>query len=219
MENTVPYWLHLAGEADRDFSTNGTQQYTVAIEVPDTAAEGDYTFRLDMVGVDNPDEFYSQGQPVIFNVPSSKAPPPPPVDNKPKGYNPAVVGALIGGLASTYAAYIVGDILLLIFGVYLTFLPLLAIAGIVCAGAGFGSSFALRMRSCDWDVITGRIGAGVTFVLTIGFLVVFWEAIFPRYRNYDSGSTLVLFIAIPILLALAGLIARAATRLWKAKSL
>ncbi len=62
-------WFTLAGGAERDFSVNGTQQYTVQITVPPTVAAGNYTVRLDMVGVDNPDEDYTQGPSVTFAVP------------------------------------------------------------------------------------------------------------------------------------------------------
>jgi hypothetical protein len=62
-------WFALTGEAERDFTVNGTQQYTVQIAVPPTIAAGNYTVRLDMVGVDNPDEDYTQGPSVTFAVP------------------------------------------------------------------------------------------------------------------------------------------------------
>lgn len=65
----VPAWLSLADEAERDFSTGGTQQYTVKIAVPASAMPGSYTFQLDMVGTDNPDENFTQGDPVTFSVP------------------------------------------------------------------------------------------------------------------------------------------------------
>lgn len=63
-------WFTLAGGAERDFTVNGTQQYTVQIAVPPTAAAGTYTVRLDMVGVDNPDEDFTQGPGITFEVPA-----------------------------------------------------------------------------------------------------------------------------------------------------
>jgi hypothetical protein len=68
-------WLKLAGEAERDFANAGSQQYVVQIAVPPSTSSGDYTLRLDMVDVANPDDNFSQGQPVTFMVP---VPPPPP---------------------------------------------------------------------------------------------------------------------------------------------
>lgn len=63
-------WFTLTGEAERDFSVNGTQQYMVQITVPPTVAAGSHTVRLDMVGVDNPDEDFTQGPSVTFEVPA-----------------------------------------------------------------------------------------------------------------------------------------------------
>ena len=61
-------WLKLNGEAERDFEIASTQQYSVAINVPPKSPAGSYVFRLDMVGVENPDEDLSQGPSVTFQV-------------------------------------------------------------------------------------------------------------------------------------------------------
>ncbi len=65
-------WLTLIGEAERNFSTTGTEQYTVQVVVPADAAPGRYIFRLDVVGVVNPDEMFSEGPTVTFEVGGSK---------------------------------------------------------------------------------------------------------------------------------------------------
>src|SRR5438093_2152984 len=65
---TSANWLSIAGQAERDFGIGVTQQYTVQVAVPPDAAPGDYTFRLDAVGVDNPDESFTQGPVVSFHV-------------------------------------------------------------------------------------------------------------------------------------------------------
>lgn len=67
-------WLTLVGDAERDLPIAGTQPYTVRIAVPPAAAAGSYRFRLDVVGVDNPDEEFVEGPTVTFQVPE-----PPPV--------------------------------------------------------------------------------------------------------------------------------------------
>lgn len=61
-------WLSIQGETERDFPTATTQQFTVAVAVPGKAPPGKYVFRLDMVGVNNPDEDFSQGPGVTFEV-------------------------------------------------------------------------------------------------------------------------------------------------------
>ncbi|MCI0394460.1 MAG: hypothetical protein L0332_21075 [Chloroflexi bacterium] len=61
-------WFTLADEAQRSFAVNGTQQYTVNIAVPPDAPAGRYLFRLDMVGIANPDEEFAEGPTVAFDV-------------------------------------------------------------------------------------------------------------------------------------------------------
>jgi PASTA domain len=70
-------WLTLVGDAERDFAIGATQQYTVQVAVPAGAPAGTYAFRLDEVGVDNPDEEYAQGPTVAFEVVPRPPPPPP----------------------------------------------------------------------------------------------------------------------------------------------
>lgn len=62
-------WLALAGEAEHEFGPHDTAQYQVTIQAPPGAPAGTYRFRLDMVGVANPDEDYTQGPAVAFDVP------------------------------------------------------------------------------------------------------------------------------------------------------
>jgi hypothetical protein len=64
-------WLTLAGEAEKDFPIAGTQQYNVQIAVPAGSPPGSYPFRLDVVGTENPDEEFSQGPTVTFEVPAA----------------------------------------------------------------------------------------------------------------------------------------------------
>ncbi len=86
-------WFKLAGEAEREFTVNATQQYTVQIVVPPTVAAGNYTVRLDMVGVDNPDEDFTQGPSVTFAVPE-----PLPVKKFPWWIIAVIVGIVIVGV-------------------------------------------------------------------------------------------------------------------------
>lgn len=62
-------WFSLAGDPEQTFAVAGTQQYTVKIDVPKDAPAGDYFFRLNMVGVENPDEDFTEGPSVAFVVP------------------------------------------------------------------------------------------------------------------------------------------------------
>ncbi|MDQ5826291.1 MAG: hypothetical protein M3441_19020 [Chloroflexota bacterium] len=71
---TSETWITLVGDAEKDFPIAGTHQYNVEIVVPYGSSPGSYPFRLDMVGTENPDEEFSQGPSVTFEVPV--APPP-----------------------------------------------------------------------------------------------------------------------------------------------
>jgi beta-lactam-binding protein with PASTA domain len=61
-------WLSVRGDAEWDFDVAGTQQITVQIAAPPDAPAGRYPFRLTMVGVENPDELFSEGPSVTFDV-------------------------------------------------------------------------------------------------------------------------------------------------------
>ena len=63
-------WLTLVGDAEKDFPIASTLEYKVSIAVPPDAPPGTYPFRLDVVGVENPDELLSQGPSVTFEVPA-----------------------------------------------------------------------------------------------------------------------------------------------------
>ena len=62
-------WLAVIGEAERNYAIAGAEQVTVQLTVPASAPPGSYAFRLDMVGVDNPDEDFCMGPSVTFEVP------------------------------------------------------------------------------------------------------------------------------------------------------
>jgi beta-lactam-binding protein with PASTA domain len=71
--------LTVVEPAERAFPVGGTQQYAVRIGVgegvPLDAMPGQYTFRLAVRGVANPDEEYAESPPVSFAVPAPAAPP------------------------------------------------------------------------------------------------------------------------------------------------
>ncbi len=92
-------WFKLGGDVERDFSPDETHQYNVQVAVPADAQPGNYTFHLDMVGVENPDEQYTRGPTVRVEVPASEKPPPPPF---PWWIIAVVAGVLLigGGLAA-----------------------------------------------------------------------------------------------------------------------
>ena len=83
-------WATIAGDAERDFTPDGTQQFIVKIQTPPGTPPGRYTFHLLVSNVANPDEQYADGPTVSFVVPEVA-----PVVKKPF---PWWIVALVGGV-------------------------------------------------------------------------------------------------------------------------
>jgi len=66
-------WLKLVGEPERDFAAAGTQQLSVEVAAPAGTKPGTYTFRVDAISVQNPDEDFAQGPTIAFTVRERKA--------------------------------------------------------------------------------------------------------------------------------------------------
>jgi hypothetical protein len=97
-------WTAIAGEAERDFAPDGTQQFIVKLQVPPGTPPGRYTFHLLVSNVANTDEQYADGPTVSFVVPQ-----PAPVEKK---AFPWWIVALVGGvlvISGGVAAIIAGS--------------------------------------------------------------------------------------------------------------
>jgi hypothetical protein len=68
-----PEWFSIVGESVRDFGANASEHVVVQLFVPATPPWGSYSFRLDVVSADDPDEDYIKGPSIAFDV----APPAP----------------------------------------------------------------------------------------------------------------------------------------------
>jgi serine/threonine-protein kinase len=66
-----PGWFTISGEAERTFPPDAAEHFTVRIAVPPTVPPGSYVFRLDMVGVANPDEDFVAGPSATVVVPAA----------------------------------------------------------------------------------------------------------------------------------------------------
>jgi len=86
-----PEWLSVVGESIRDFGPNAAEQVVVQLDVPPTTAPGPYAFRLDAVSEVDPDEDFTEGPSVAFEV----APPPPKPKKKFPWWILIVVGAVV----------------------------------------------------------------------------------------------------------------------------
>ena len=63
-------WLSVVGDGERDFPANGTHQIAVRVAAPPGSPAGKFSFRLDMVSAQNPDEDFAEGPTVSFEVPA-----------------------------------------------------------------------------------------------------------------------------------------------------
>ena len=75
-------WLKLEGEGEREFEAKGSIQVNVEIAPPDGTHVGRYEFRLDAASVENPDEEYTEGPLIIFELSEPKPEPKPVVEEK-----------------------------------------------------------------------------------------------------------------------------------------
>jgi len=74
-DSAMPEWFSVIGESVRDFGPDASEQVVVQLSVPQTAPPGEYSFRLDAVSAVDPDEDYTEGPSVAFDVEAQAAPP------------------------------------------------------------------------------------------------------------------------------------------------
>ena len=66
--STKETWLSLEGEHERKFAKGEAQQFTVKIAAPPGTPAGKYSFRLNIISVENPDDEFTEGPSVSFEV-------------------------------------------------------------------------------------------------------------------------------------------------------
>ena len=69
-----PDWFSIDGESIRDFAPDAAEQVVVQLDVPRGSRPGSYRFRLDAVSEDAPDEDFTEGPSVAFEVAPSQQP-------------------------------------------------------------------------------------------------------------------------------------------------
>ena len=67
-------WFSTVGESVREFAPNAAERVVVQLNVPRTAPPGTYSFRLDAVSEADPDEDFTEGPSVAFDVETTPAP-------------------------------------------------------------------------------------------------------------------------------------------------
>jgi beta-lactam-binding protein with PASTA domain len=76
--STQETWLSLEGEQERNFAKDEAHQFTVKIAAPPGPPPGKYSFRLDIISVENPDDEFTEGPSVSFEVKKVAPAAPPP---------------------------------------------------------------------------------------------------------------------------------------------
>lgn len=74
-DSTQEPWLSIAGETERDFPPDATQQFTLRVQIPRGSPAGTYRCAVSVASIDNPDEEYAEGPVVAFEVKPSEIPP------------------------------------------------------------------------------------------------------------------------------------------------
>jgi beta-lactam-binding protein with PASTA domain len=93
--STKEGWLSLDGQPERKFAKGEAHQFTVKVAAPPGTPVGKYTFRLDIISVENPDDEFTEGPSVSFEVKELAVAKPPP--RKFPWWIVAVAGVLVLG--------------------------------------------------------------------------------------------------------------------------
>jgi hypothetical protein len=187
-------WFSVEGDSQRQFPPGTSQPFDVVVELPPTAT-GEHQFRLDVVGVEVPDEDFGQSLPVTVAL--AAAPPPSP---KSKGYLTTFLGAVAGALIGMLVGTLPGSLVLISLS---------------------HQTFATNPNASIGEAITQAfVGALVTAIigallLAVGALVGLWigpvlgayVALRARAHPYVGWTVGALALIQPILTVLLGLVA------------
>lgn len=67
-----PEWFAIDGDVQRDFGTSGSETVKVNVSVPADVAQGDYSFRLQVAAVTDPDNEFAISPSTAFTVPAAE---------------------------------------------------------------------------------------------------------------------------------------------------
>lgn len=209
-----PQWFSVEGDAEQSFDSGAARQFTVRVEPPLGAAAGSYSFRLDAIGIEHPDDDYAEGPTCQVSVPGSK----PPRVTTPRGYLTTLVGALIGGVIGELVIVVlllvrhhtancdtvgcvigdtIGEIIVFVFAIFAAYVLMLI-------GAAIGSAVALRIRGYLGPKLTGTFLG----ILMIPWLIAITLTVFQVLHNLIVLAVLapILLVAVPAVLARGGVL-------------
>jgi hypothetical protein len=211
-------WFSVAGDSEQDFEVGAARQFVVRVDPPLGVRAGSYAFRLDAIGIENPDDDYSEGPSCEVTLPESAKP----RLTTPRGYLTTILGALLGGIVLDIIVVVLAltheadtdchgrPFLSCLFGVlireFFFWLGLIVLGwGLMTVGASLGSAIALRIRRFRGHKLTG------TF---LAILMLPWTALMflTVFRLLDSLKVVAAISPI-VLLIVPALIARASVLL------
>jgi hypothetical protein len=199
-------WFSVEGDSEQDFEIGAARQFVVRVDPPLGVPAGNYAFRLDAVGIEHPDDDYSEGPSCQVTIPQSK----PPKLTTPRGYLTTLAGALIGGIVINIIVVILGlthdsnncqgfwnclfrEIFFWVFLVFLGFVLMLI-------GASLGAGIALRIRRFRGHKLTAVFLA----LLMLPWSLLMLLTVFRLLDNHPivlAATSPVLLLAVPAVLA------------------
>ena len=199
-------WFSVQGDSEQDFEIGAARQFVVRVDPPLGAQAGSYAFRLDAIGIERPDDDYSEGPSCQVTVPSS----PRPKLTTPRGYLTTLVGALVGGVVFNVVVVILAfthdssdcdgfwECLFreIFFWVGLVFLAFV----LMLVGASLGSAIALRIRRFRGHKLTGTFLALLMLPWSLLMVLTVFQLLEDHPIVLAATSPLVL-LAVPAVLA------------------
>lgn len=151
-----PGWFQVRGAAEQAIAPGATIQVVVDIAVPAGAAFGRYLFRLDVVGLENPDEDSAHSSAVAFEIRSATPQP----SRLPQGYRETLAGSAIGGVAAGAVGAVPSAIFALASGgrATITGVQTVLLVGALAGswiGAALGAWISLRIQGFEGAPQTG----------------------------------------------------------------
>jgi hypothetical protein len=204
---TPAEWCSVVGDSEQDFEIGAARQFVIRVDPPLGAPAGTFAFRLDAIGIENPDDDYTEGPSCEVALTESTA---RPSLTTPRGYLTTLVGAVSGGVLGDLVAVILvlthdsGDcdgfwnclfrelffwFFVIVFGLFLMWV-----------GATLGSGIALRIRRFRGHKLTATFLA----ILMVPWTILMLATVFRLLDNHlvvAAALSPILLVAVPAVLA------------------
>ena len=206
-------WFSVAGDSEQDFEVGAARQFVVRVDPPLGVRAGSYAFRLDAIGIENPDDDYSEGPSCQVTLPESAKP----RLTTPRGYLTTILGALLGGIVLDLIVVVLalthdpdtdchdqgfwGCLFSVLIKEIFFWVGLVVLGwGLMVLGSSLGSAIALRIRRFRGHKLTG------TF---LALLMLPWTALmFLTVFRFLDSLVVVAAISPIVLLVVPAVLAR-----------